>query len=239
MKYAFFIASLWVFVPFLCQGQQGHTSPNEKQAVIHRIEVQEVIQTSNYTYLHGKENDTDKWLAVPLMDAQKGTTYYYKGGWPMNKFESKELNRTFEDVLFLGGVSTDPTLSMAGGVKGHEASTETYKRKAESQVKKNIKIDAAKDGVTIAQLFTNKGAYAGKTVKIKGEVTKYTPSIMNKNWIHLQDGTDFNNKFELTITSASEVKVGQIVTLEGKVSINKDLGYGYFFDVIMEEATLK
>ena len=80
---------------------------------------------------------------------------------------------------------------------------------------------------------------AGKTAKIKGQVTKYTPAVMGKNWIHIQDGSDFNGKFDLTVTSLNDVKVGDVVTLEGKISLNKDLGYGYFFDVIMEDAVLK
>ena len=62
---------------------------------------------------------------------------------------------------------------------------------------------------------------------------------MNKNWIHIQDGTDFSGKFDLTVTSDKEVSVGDIVTLEGKIALNKDLGYGYFFDVIMEDAIKK
>ena len=41
------------------------------------------------------------------------------------------------------------------------------------------------------------------------------------------------------ITSDKEVKVGETITLEGKISLNKDFGYGYSFEVMMEDATLK
>ena len=62
---------------------------------------------------------------------------------------------------------------------------------------------------------------------------------MNKNWIHLQDGTETNGKFDLTITSAVKVKKEDIVTVEGKVVLNKDFGYGYLFDVMIEDAIVK
>jgi hypothetical protein len=245
MKTSILVISFLALTP-ICKAQTSNKPASEKQIKVHKITIQEVLQTSNYTYLHAKENDSLIWLAVPLMEAKKGETYFYAGGWPMNKFESKELKRTFDDVLFLGGVSVDSNLNsknkkasdQASIANGHD-SNEPYKRTVTPEIKRNIKVDAAQDGVTIAQLFSKKESYAGKTIKIKGEVTKYSPSIMNRNWIHLQDGTNYNNKFDLTVTSASEVKVGQIITVEGKVSLNKDFGYGYLFDVILEEASLK
>jgi hypothetical protein len=87
-------------------------------------------------------------------------------------------------------------------------------------------------------LFSKKDSYAGKTVKIKGQVTKYSPEIMNKNWIHLQDGTQEQGKFDLVITSAAAVQVGDVVTFEGKIILNKDFGYGYKFDVMMEDGSV-
>ncbi len=217
-----------------------------KKIVSHKILVQEVVQTSNYTYLHGKVNDsTDSWLAVPTMEAKVGDTYYYSGGLPMTKFVSKELNRTFDLVLFLGEVSTEPISDVSAkpvkdtSISGHHADAQVYKRKAVADTKKDLKIDVPADCITIAQLLSKKDDYAGKTVKIKGQVTKYNAGIMYKNWIHLQDGTDLNGKYDLVITSPSEVKVGDIVILEGLVSVNKDFGYGYAFDIMIENAIVK
>ncbi|MDX2443209.1 MAG: hypothetical protein QNK30_05365, partial [Bacteroidales bacterium] len=56
------------------------------------------------------------------------------------------------------------------------------------------------------------------------------------NWIHLQDGTDYQGLFDLTVTSASEVEVGAIISVEGVVALNRDFGYGYTYDIIVEEA---
>ena len=235
MKIASFIIGFFAIIP-VCKSSPLPKITDGKQVSNHKIVVEEVIQTTSYTYLHAKENDTLKWLAVPSMHANKGETYYYSEGLPMKEFESKELHKTFDEVLFLGGVSPEPFGSKP---KPASENAQPYSRKATPEVKKNITIDVPKDCITIAELFSKKEAYAGKTIKVKGQVTKYSPEIMNKNWIHLQDGTENNGKFDLTITSTKAVKVGDIVTLEGKISLNKDFGYGYLFEVMMEDAVIK
>ena len=72
---------------------------------------------------------------------------------------------------------------------------------------------------------------------MKGEVTKFNPSIMDRNWIHLQDGTEFEGQFDLTATSLESFKVGSIVTLEGILALNQDFGYGYMYELLLEKAT--
>jgi len=218
-------------------------APDGKHPANHKIVVTEVLQTSNYTYLHVKENDSLKWLAVPSMQASAGETYYYADGLPMQQFESKELHRKFDEVIFLGGVSAEPIGSKPVATPAHRMqpgdASQPYTRKATPDVKKDIKIETPSDCISIADLFAKKDSYAGKTVRVKGQVTKYSAEIMNKNWIHLQDGTTSNGKFDLTITSAGATKTGDIITVEGKIVLNKDFGYGYTFEVMMEDASVK
>ncbi len=76
-----------------------------------------------------------------------------------------------------------------------------------------------------------------ETIQVKGEVTKFNASIMERNWIHLQDGTEFEGKYDLTITSQEGFQVGQVVTIKGIVALNRDFGYGYNYAVLLEEAT--
>ena len=245
MKYTPFIIGMFALIP-ICKSAPFPKFPDGKHISNHKVIVDEVIQTTSYTYLHVKESDTLKWLATPSMQAGKGDIYYYSEGLPMKQFESKELHKTFDEVLFLGGVSSEPIGSKSQTVaanphaaNGQVATSQPYTRKVSAEVKKSIKIDAPKDCISIGELIAKKEFYAGKTIKIKGQVTKYSPEIMNKNWIHLQDGTESNGKFDLAITSQSAVKTGDIVTFEGKVTLNKDFGYGYLFDVMMEEAVIK
>lgn len=104
--------------------------------------------------------------------------------------------------------------------------------------KEDLTIEKAEGGITIAELFANKKDYSGKSVKIKGKVTKVNPEIMGKNWIYLQDGTNYEGEFDLTVTSDVIPETGSIVTIEGKVALDKDFGYGYTYPIMLEEAKI-
>lgn len=100
----------------------------------------------------------------------------------------------------------------------------------------NITVDPCKDCIKISDLLANKKNFSGKTIMVKGQVTKYNPEIMGKNWIHIQDGSEFEGSFDLTITTDKQVSVGETITFEGRIVLDKDFGYGYFYNVLMEEA---
>jgi hypothetical protein len=99
----------------------------------------------------------------------------------------------------------------------------------------DVKVEPCKDCIKISDLLENKKSYSGKTIKITGQVTKFNPEIMGKNWIHIQDGSEFQGGFDLTITTDQKVSVGDIITFEGKISLDKDFGYGYFYNVLLED----
>jgi hypothetical protein len=103
-----------------------------------------------------------------------------------------------------------------------------------STEKINVKVEPCKDCIKISNLLENRKNYSGKSVKVTGQVTKFNAQIMGKNWIHIQDGSEFKGAFDLTITTDKEVSVGQTITFEGKIVLDKDFGYGYFYSVLME-----
>jgi predicted small lipoprotein YifL len=101
--------------------------------------------------------------------------------------------------------------------------------------KQEVTIEKTEGITTIAQLYSDLNKFKGETIRVKGKVTKVNLSIMNKNWIHLQDGTDYNGQFDLTITTDQQFEVGSVVTVEGKIALDKDFGYGYSYKVLLEE----
>jgi len=207
------------------------------RSVIHKVEVLEINQVSSYTYLRVIENDKEKWLAVPTIETEVGDMLFYKGGTEMLNFRSKELDKTFSSVLFLEkatknkGDLKDRTFQLSGSDL-HQGNT---KKKVEKL--KSI-IAPAEGGISIAELMENKKLYDGKIVKIKGQVMKFNSKILGKNWVHLQDGTAFNGLFDLTLTTNAVVQLEEVVVLEGKVTLDKDFGYGYFYELIIEDAQL-
>lgn len=206
--------------------------PGAQQAA-HKVVAKEVFHTSMYTYLFVKEGDKTYWLAIPKMDdAKVGETYFHFGGMEMKDFKSKELNRTFASVYFMDQLSRTAEMPKPKAMTVPEHG----KKSAPTRIATTIKQPAG--AISIAELYRDKAKYAGKTVKIKAEVVKFNDKIMGKNWIHIQDGTNSGNDYDLTVTLKSAVNVGDVVTVQGKISLDKDFGSGYFFRVIMEDAVL-
>ncbi len=209
-------------------------NPTHSQSNIHEIVVEQVLQTTSYTYLLAKENGQSQWLALPKIEASIGETYYYQGGMEMRDFKSSELDRTFESVIFIQGVQSAEVIQGGSGLSQETQKTIPQESEPVSE-KLEIKIDPADGGISVAELLGNKESYANKIVKLRGKVTKFSANIMGKNWIHLQDGTEHSGEYDITITSDMEAKQGEIVTIEGKITLDKDFGFGYFYKIIMEE----
>ena len=229
-----FNVSLFVFgLSVLAQDPHGESG-------LKKVIVQEVLQVASYTYLNVQEEDGEnKWIAVPTIEAQLGEVYYYKGGMAMPNFHSTELDRTFDSVLFLGSITSAEAIDVDSGMVDPDAPKEEVipgKQPTLSQLELNI--DPIEDGIRIATLFEHGEQYAGKKVKVIGEVTKFSANIMGHNWIHFQDGTVFKFDYDLMVTSQEMVSVGDVVVFEGVIAVNKDFGAGYFYKVILEDAVL-
>lgn len=230
MKLCLFVLLAGIILSAASCKQKSEADENLAPGV-RKVKVEEVIQTSNYTYLRVSDKDLENWIAITKEDVQKGNTYYYEAGMEMNNFKSKELDRTFPAITFVSVFSEKPILAkliIEDSAKGKQAPV----------AKEDIKVEPAKGGITIAELYANREKYDGKTVKISGEVVKYNAQIMNTNWVHIQDGTRDGDSFDLTFTTDDVTKVGDVVTFEGTVSLKKDFGAGYYYDVIVEKAKL-
>lgn len=199
---------------------------------VHKVTAEEVIQSSNYTYLRVSEDSKETWIAITRQEVEKGKSYYYEPSIEMTDFVSKELKRTFPTIVFVNKFSDQPITAVKTNMdnmpKGNQPAI----------AKEGIKVGPAEGGITIAELYANKDTYAGKTIKIKGEVVKFSAEIMGKNWAHLQDGTNSNGSFDITVTTGEATKVGDVVTFEGTVALKKDFGYGYFYEVLVENGKL-
>jgi hypothetical protein len=221
-----------------CDPKQS-TKPSDPIAAdgVHKVEIKEVIQGATYTYARVSEEGSEYWLATAKSDLSAGAVYYYSNGTEMTQFQSKELERTFESIIFVDALSTEATLQQSphGGMMNQDPIAGKESMGAPGSERADIKVQPAKGGISIAQLFESMDKYDGKIVKISGQVVKVNNGIMGTNWIHIQDGTAFGENFDLTVTSTEEFQVGDLVIFEGKISLNKDFGYGYKYPVIMEE----
>jgi len=225
------IVLIFIVVAIGCKGPLSTPKASDTNQEVHKAVVKEVLHAGGYTYLNVTEKRKDTWLAVPGMEAAKGDKLSYSGGMVMNDFHSKELDRTFPIILFLEGVIMESGMGTTAGL------TTPSSGSAVKIEKLSIAIEPGEGCISLAKLLETKSDLDGKSVKIKGIVAKFNPDIMGKNWVHIQDGSEFNGVFDLTITTAAQVMVGDTVTFEGKITLKKDFGYGYFYEVLMEDAT--
>jgi len=221
---------------FSCDSPNYKESSNERpkssNPALREAIVKEILQTTSYTYLMFEEDGEEYWGAIPRRDdIVKGNTYYFDSSMEMENFPSKELSRTFDRIFFIESISDTP-FPEAGMVMGDKKGSARVGN-MEVQV-----IEQIEDGVTIAELYENSSVYAGKRVKIHGKVVKFTPQVMGKNWVHIQDGTKSGNNFDITITTSDIVKNDDVATFVGLVVLDKDFGYGYAYELIIEEAVL-
>ena len=107
----------------------------------------------------------------------------------------------------------------------------------------DVKVDkaAGANAKTVAELWAQRTALKGKEVVVKAKVVKVTSGVMGRNWLHVRDGSGSKatKDNDLTVTTEATAKVGDVVTVSGAVSIDKDFGAGYAYPVIIENAKLK
>ncbi len=213
-------------------------NPQQAQGVIQTnqkvFEVTEVIQGSSYTYLQVKENMMDRWVAVSRQDVSKGDVYYYDSALQMSDFHSKEIDRTFDVIYFVNQISKTPLGEVSAMPQGSMPAHSGKVAVSDAEVE----ITKAEGELTIAEVFDNRADYAAQIFEIRGAVVKVNNQVMGKNWVHIQDGTGTGGAFDLTITTQADVSVGEEVTFKGKLTLNKDFGAGYSYELIMEDGEL-
>lgn len=198
----------------------------------HKVEVVDHMNASNYTYMLVKENDEEFWIAAPQTQVQKGESVYFNKSMVMKNFHSEALNKTFESILFVQRVSKIP-------LSNQQQTMQSPHSQVSSTSKQQITFEPLAGGTTVERIFKDSKSMSGKTVKIKGKVVKVNKGIMNRNWIHIQDGTEFGENYDLMVTSNDLANVGDIIIVDGKVSVDKDFGAGYIYKVMIEEAVIK
>jgi len=204
---------------------------NPEASKLHTVVINEILPTANYTYLNVTEGEKTFWIAVSSTDAKIGETYFYVGGLFKNNFESKALNRVFDELYLVGNLVSSNHGEQPGAVTANNSEVNELAAKSEK-----INIIRQKGSIKISEIVNNPKKYEGQTVQVDGECTKINLGIMGKNWIHLKDGSQ--DDFDLVITSDALVDIGSVVTIKAEVVLNKDFGAGYKYDLILENGSI-
>ncbi|RMA57280.1 GW dipeptide domain-containing protein [Ulvibacter antarcticus] len=221
----------------------GTTTTSERSGFtenLHTVVVNEKLPTNKYVYLKVTEGGKQFWIAVPKQEVTVGGTYFYRDGLLKTNFESKEYKRTFDTIYLVTSIVAPDHGSTKGNSSADfsKSDSENFKKPSE---KKDIpthtdEIIKHKGSVKISDIVANPSEYNGKTVQITGKCVKVNPNIMKRNWIHLKDGS--KDDFDLVVTSNTFVAEGQVVTMKAEVTLNKDFGAGYSYDLILENGVV-
>ena len=214
--------------------------------------VVETMDAGAYTYVQIDDGAKKIWAAAPKFSVAVGDRVIVPEGMPMRDFESKTLGRTFELVYFVSGIqvlgarNAKEQLAAAHGAAGHGAAGHGAAgdgATGHAAVTKPVAVDLsnipkAEGGHTVAELFADKAALSGKEVVVRGRVVKFTGAVMGKNWIHVRDGTGGTGANDMTVSTSATATVGNTVLVRGKLSTDRDLGFGYHYDAIIEDAAV-
>ena len=194
-------------------------------------EVLETQDVDSYTYLRLKTKDGETWAAVPTTSVKKGAKVTIANPMTMNNFESKTLKKTFDKIVF-------------GQIEGPNAKPAPM-APPPAAVASGPAIKVAKatgaDAKTVAEIVTGKAGLKDKPVALHAQVVKFNSGILGKNWVHVRDGSgsaaDGSN--DILVTTQDVVAVGDVVNVKGTVRLNIDLGSGYAYPVLIENASVK
>lgn len=227
------------------------------------------MDSGGYTYLQLDTGVGESWVAIPQSKVTVGDKISCQPGMVMKNFSSKTLGKTFDSIIFSGGLvgaSKSPHSSMGMKTMGGDAEDSFANAIAAeggaTDAPTNQQLQAAgsggslgaivpfteiviekasgDNGQQIGDVFANRDELNGKTIRVKGKVVKFSPMIMGRNWVHIQDGSGdpMSNTHDLVVTTTATVNEGDVVILEGVVAANKDFGAGYKYEAIVEKATI-
>lgn len=209
------------------------TNPQMSSSDMHQVTVVEVLQAERYTYLKVKEKAEPFWIATGKLEAKVGNQYFYRGGLLKTNFESQEHKKVF-DKIYLVSEIIDAAAHPGSNGETHNHAENAIVVTDTKDIKKVV------GAMKLSDLINGKEKFNGKEIIVAGKCVKANYGIMNKNWYHIQDGTKINGKnCDFTITSTENLPLGANIAFVGKLTLNKDFGSGYRYDIIMEDAKLK
>lgn len=205
----------------------AQAAPNQIQG-----EVTDVIEAAGYTYAQVDTGEEKVWAAASTTPVEVGDTIAFTTEMPMHNFHSSSMNRDFPLIYFVKSFMTGEA-----GAQGATVPTASPQRdsKAAPVAGSVADIDKVEGGNTIAEVYADGPKLEGKTLRVRGQVTKFTPNVMGTNWVHIEDGS---SEDDLTVTTDSKVAVGDVVVIEGQLTLDKDFGHGYVYPAIVEGASV-
>ncbi len=191
----------------------------------------------NYLYIKTTGADEKEvWLATlpSKVQVDVGDQVEYFGGAVMSNFYSKAMDQTFAAIVFVDNINN---ISKPNPIKDKPIPDDDVHNKLKQPLgaPKTGEIQPLEGGETVATVSARRDALKDELVSIRAKIMKVNANIMGKNWVTLQDGTGTTPNDKLIVTTQERVFPGDVVTVQGRVKTDVDLGAGYKYSVLLEE----
>ena len=244
--------------------KENYETLNVQRPVL-KATIIESKDVTNYTYLLLEDKTGKVWAAIPKTPVKTGDEITITNIAVMKDFHSKTLEKTFDLILFAvssegcpfkeseGEIVSEPpsgmmpgkmppaTMSPASSPHGAMPAMGDSTKKSKA-VPQNIKVSKAvgEDAYTIEEIYSKKEELSQKTITVRAIVVKFMPQVMEKNWIHIQDGTGSVEKGnnDISVSTLDTAEVGDEVIIKGTLGTDKDFGMSCAFGVLIEEASI-
>jgi hypothetical protein len=211
-------------------------------------EVREAIDVAEYTYLRLSTQDRGElWAAVSKAPVSVGSRVSIHDAARMTNFESATLKRTF-DVIYFGnlgsaGRASSPTGALPPGhppLEGHDVVNSPHGASAAPPVSSAVKVTPAtgQNAYAVAALFAQATSLEGKPARVRGQIIKATP-VQGVTYYRISDGSSTDPaSAQLVVSSTAKASSGQVVTFEGQVRTDVDVGIGFKYPVMLQDARI-
>ena len=225
MKRECFLRALFVICQMAMCQLAGAADNNDNFSGV----VVETMDAGGYTYVRIDTGSEKIWAAGPTTVLKPGQQLSISRQMPMVNYHSKALARDFDVLYFVVSFNGEDAGAAGGSANPHASAG------AQPELPLDLKFAKADGGKTIAEIIKQQKQLAGQPVSVRGQVVKYNQHILDRNWVHIRDSS---GEQDLTITTAGTVALGDVILAKGKITLDKDFGSGYRYDVLMEEATI-
>jgi hypothetical protein len=201
---------------------------------LHKITIIEAVPTSKYLYLRVNEDDREYWMATSPTEVTTGDVYYYNEALIRSAFESKEMQRVFDTIYLVTRIVPEAQAEKLRPKKSVAPPPSEASASGDSNFHGGMQ--KLTTPVRISEIFADPASFEGRQVEISGTCTKVNEGILNRNWIHIKDGSADDK--DLVVTSSSSVKEGDPVKIRAVVRLDKDFGAGYSYEILLEDGVV-
>jgi hypothetical protein len=227
-----FLAGSGLLAPANAEQQTAPATTSARLPATLSGKVTDVKSAMGYTYAEVDTGQGKVWAAGPSTALKAGDTVSFPTVMPMRNFHSKSLNRDFDVLYFISAFENGKGEPIGGEGQADISSQKPAAKPAAAPI---ATIETLENGQSIAHIHANKDALKQKTVRVRGQVTKFNAGILGKNWLHIRDNSSSD---DLTVTTDGMSALGDVVIVEGQLQLDKDFGYGYRYPLIVENATI-